>query len=109
MKKVSIVLFSLVSLLVASSSFASTKCGYLTVKSLTIQADRENGSLYANTLRISVADGVCADIKWAYISNTHSAYEGILTALLQGGKFYIWVQDSLGIYPNAREIEWITK
>ena len=109
MKKVAIVLFSLISLFITSSSFASTKCGYLPVKGLTIMADRENGSLYANTLRISVADGVCTGVKWAYISNAHPSYNGILNALLQGGKYHIWVQDSLGIYSDAREIEWITK
>lgn len=101
-------------LLLPSTSFAYIGCGSMPVVDLTIQASRDNGSLYANTLRINLpSTGACSDYSFGYLKNTHAAYYSFLSVLgaaqLSGQNVQVYISEAPGIYPEAREIEFIIK
>ncbi|WHI45614.1 hypothetical protein [Microbulbifer sp. VAAF005] len=110
--------FSITSGAVALSVFsvqshAYLECGYIDVKGITVQATRDNGSAYADTLRIFVnSQGDCEGVKYAYLENSEPSYPSILSTLLSaqasGKKVSVNVKESSGISSDAHEIEWIS-
>jgi len=105
----------MISVLILSPSMAHAvlECGQVSVTGITVQADRENNSPWANTMRVVVNSGTCQGVTYAYLRNDHPAYSSVLSVLLAaqatGEKVSIFVKESGGIGSNSKEIEWITK
>lgn len=83
------------------------------MKNLYVQADRNDNSFHANKLLIIMGDEKkpeCNDFTFAYIENTHDAYDGILSltlaAKLSGSKLRIQVENT-PIEAGARRIAWV--
>jgi len=93
------------------NAYAALDCGNVVVKNLTVQAERENGSLFANTMRIHVANTGCAGVTYAYLENGDDAYSSTLAVLMaaqaQGKKVRLFVKNNPGIYKGAYKIEWV--
>lgn len=108
MNKISILLLLL---FCTSSANALISCGSVPVKRLTIEADRENGSVWANTVSIDVSGGACGSSTTAYLKNDHPAYNSIVSTLLsvhaRGGLIKVVVKSAQGISANAKEIEYV--
>lgn len=109
MKKI---VFTILLLLSPVAANAIENCGLVSVKGIVIQADREIGSPWANTMRINISGSACAGIDYAYLKNAHPAYNSILSLLLsaqaRGINVSVRVKSSTGISATAREIEYIT-
>jgi hypothetical protein len=105
-----LLMFSFFQLLWQSAA-AIESCGLLSIKDLTIEASRENGSAWANTMSFNVSKGSCDGLQIAYLKNDHPAYASILSALLSlkvsGELVEVYVKSSSGLSGNAREIEYI--
>lgn len=112
MKKMRFIASIIIMCSLSTASFAVTFCGTLNVVGLTAQAERANGSLYANTMRVNVENQQCVGVKYAYLTNTQAAYSSVLSMLLsaqaRGKTINIYVKDTAGIYSDAREIEWVS-
>ncbi|WP_445357376.1 hypothetical protein ACJJIC_15790 [Microbulbifer sp. ANSA002] len=114
LNKILFVISGLVALSTFSmQSYAYLECGYIDVKGITVQANRDNGSAYANTMRIHVNyQGDCVGVKYAYLKNSESSYASILSTLLtaqaSGKKVSVNVKESSGIASDAHEIEWVS-
>lgn len=90
---------------------ASDDCGLVSVKNLVVEADRENGSAWANTMHIQITGSSCSGIDYAYLKNDRPAYAGILSLLLSaqasGRDVQVIVRDAQGLGANSREIEYV--
>ncbi|WP_444922777.1 hypothetical protein ACJJH9_11175 [Microbulbifer sp. DLAB2-AF] len=97
----------------SSGAQAYLECGSISVKGLTVQASRENGSAFENTMRIVVSSGACEGVTYAYLKNDHPAYAGILSVILaaqaSNQNISVYVKEADGIIPGAKEIEWVSK
>lgn len=86
-------------------------CGSTPIKNLTIEADRENGSAWANTLHIEITGSSCSSIDYAYLKNDQPSYASILSTLLSahasGKNVTVIVKSAGGLGPNSREIDYI--
>ena len=102
MKKLKLIPLVFAALIIPNYAFSAVDCGSLTVRGLTVQAERENGSKYANTMRILVDHGTCTGVKYAYLKNNQSAYDSTLSMLMalhaQNKNVRVWVKETTGIY-----------
>jgi hypothetical protein len=105
--------------LLATCTFSSSAiaalidCGSLSIDKLIVQADRSNGSSFANKVVVKMgADkhANCAAITYAYLENTDEAYSGILSTLLAARvaerPVRITVDDASGD-PDKKRIEFV--
>ena len=108
MKK--IILLSLLSF-TSFSANALMNCGLVPVKEIVIETDRENGSVWANTMHINISGSACSGISHTYLRNDHPAYNSTLSLLLsahaRGQDIKVIVKSTEGLSSYSREIDYI--
>lgn len=108
MKK--IILLSLLSF-ASASAYALINCGVIPVKEIAVEANRENGSVWSNTMHINIKGSACSGVSHAYLKNDNPAYNSTLSLLMSahaGGKSVrVVVKSAPGISSYAREIDYI--
>ncbi|GAA5444833.1 hypothetical protein Misp06_03025 [Microbulbifer sp. NBRC 101763] len=66
-----------------TQSYAYLECGYIDVKGITVQATRDNGSAFVNTLRTHVNyQGDCSGVMYTYLKNSKASYPRVLSTIL---------------------------
>ena len=86
-------------LLLSMSAYAKNRdCGVVFLSSVSVQADRLDGSTHGNKMLIGFKSQACRSIKWAYLENSDEAYDGMLsiamTAYLHKRRLAVFVDES---------------
>ncbi len=109
MKQIMLLLFVL---FIPGTANALEICGVMPVGNIVVQADRENGTPWANTTRFDLSGSGCSGIAYAYLFNDHPTQKSILAVLLTAQatnrNVVVVVKSSERISSTAREIEFIT-
>ncbi|KDM90390.1 hypothetical protein [Photobacterium galatheae] len=98
---------------VSAQAAETIDCGEVALKTVYVQADREDGSFHANKMLLLMGAGknaACSDITFAYLENNDDAYDSTLSmaisAYMAGKKLRVVVEDAPA-QADAKRIAWV--
>ena len=111
MKKLVLLSFMFISFF--TEAVGTINCGTVTIDSVYVQGDRQDGGLHANIMLILLGSDKkdeCSDITYAYLENDDDAYSGTLSmaiaAYMAGKKLRVQVEGTSAMN-GAKRIAWV--